>query len=62
MRVKTKLLNLLRRTEDSKRMLDIVLTSVLNLKDELEGTKRTTVQVSRDSVSDLEKLLGESRA
>ncbi|XP_048597021.1 MAR-binding filament-like protein 1 [Brassica napus] len=42
--------------QQMKEKLDHVLKNVN------ERTKRTTVQVSRDSVSDLEKLLGESRA
>ncbi|KAH0904483.1 hypothetical protein HID58_043986 [Brassica napus] len=43
------------------KMLDIELTNVQNLIHELEGAKET-LQASRDSVSDLEKLLDESRA
>uniref|UniRef100_A0A1J3FJ00 MAR-binding filament-like protein 1 n=1 Tax=Noccaea caerulescens TaxID=107243 RepID=A0A1J3FJ00_NOCCA len=47
--------------EDSKRLLDIELTNVQNLRHELEGTRKT-LQASRDRVSDLETLLDESRA
>ncbi|CAN6925830.1 unnamed protein product [Brassica oleracea] len=43
------------------KMLDIELTNVQNLIHEHEGAKET-LQASRDSVSDLEKLLDESRA
>ncbi|KAL0719388.1 hypothetical protein Bca4012_068712 [Brassica carinata] len=58
---KDKVADLTEKFEDCKRMLDIELTNVQNLKHEFEGTKKA-LQVSRDRVSDLEQLLGESRA
>ncbi|KFK38951.1 hypothetical protein AALP_AA3G181200 [Arabis alpina] len=58
---KEKVVDVTEKYEDSKRMLDIELTNIKNLRHELEGTKKT-LQASRDRVSDLEMLLDESRA
>ncbi|KAL1199425.1 MAR-binding filament-like protein 1 [Cardamine amara subsp. amara] len=58
---KEKVADITEKYEDSKRMLDIELTNEKNLKHELEGTKKT-LQAARDRVSNLEKMLDESRA
>ncbi|CAA7057956.1 unnamed protein product [Microthlaspi erraticum] len=56
-----KVIDLTEKYEDSKRLLDIELSNVQNLRHELAGTRKT-LQASRDRVSDLETLLDESRA